>query len=143
MKKVIGIALMLLMLFAATACIDGDNATVDTTAIHAQVQADNVEEGTSDTEANSQENSATVPEWKKFLEEYEKLVDDYIIMLKKYKDNPTDMSVLADYTKMVSDLASWTKRADDIQSSIQDTEDALEYSKEMLRIAQKLAEVGQ
>ena len=62
-------------------------------------------------------------------------------VVKKQKENPTDMSILADYTKMLTDLTEWTEKADDIAESIEGTDDALEYSKEVLRIAGKLTEV--
>ena len=90
----------------------------------------------------SKETNNDSDEWKEFLKDYEEWVDDYIVIVKKYQENPADMSVLTDYSEMVSDLAEWTDKADGIEESIKNTEDALEYSKELLRIAGKLAEVG-
>ena len=92
---------------------------------------------------NNDENKSSSQdvEWRKFLKEYEDWVDDYVAMMKKYKENPTDMSILSDYTEMVSEMADWTSKADEIELSIVDTNDALEYSSELLRIAGKLAKV--
>ncbi len=84
----------------------------------------------------------TKAEWKQFLKDYEAWVDDYIAIVKKYKNNPTDMSILSDYTDMVSEMAEWTKRADEIELDLEDTSEALEYSAELLRIAGKLAEAA-
>ncbi len=81
-------------------------------------------------------------EWRQFLKDYENWVDDYIAIVKKYKDNPTDMSILSDYTETVADLAEWSSRADEIELELEDTEAALEYSQELLRIAAKLAEAA-
>lgn len=76
------------------------------------------------------------------MKDYEAWVDDYIAIVKKYKENPTDMSILSDYTEMVSEMAEWAKRADEIELELQDTGVALEYSAELLRIAAKLAEAA-
>ena len=78
-------------------------------------------------------------DWKQFLKDYEAWVDDYIAIVKKYKDNPTDMSILSDYTEMISDMTEWTERADEIELELKDTDAAEEYSKEILRIVGKLA----
>lgn len=79
-------------------------------------------------------------EWKQFLKDYEAWVDDYIVIVKKYKDNPSDMSILSDYAEMISEMTDWTERADEIELELEDTDAALEYSAELLRIAGKLAE---
>jgi len=43
-----------------------------------------------------------------FLEGYEKFVNEYIAVIKKYKANPTDTSILADYTKMLTNATKWS-----------------------------------
>lgn len=81
-------------------------------------------------------------EWRKFIKDYEKWVDNYIAFMKKYNDNPTDFSLLADYSKMLTEMADWAERADELELEIVDTAEALEYSAELMRIAAKLAEAG-
>ena len=98
-----------------------------------------------ETASSETENDTTTgddAEWKQFLKDYEAWVDDYITIVKKYKDNPSDMSILSDYTEMVSEMADWTERADEIELELADTSAALEYSAELLRIAGKLAEAA-
>ena len=95
-----------------------------------------------ETKAPSNNESSGNEEWRQFLKDYEAWVDDYITIVKKYKDNPTDMSVLTDYTNMVSEMADWAERADEIELELEDTDAALEYSAELLRIAAKLAEAA-
>lgn len=80
--------------------------------------------------------------WKQFLKDYEAWVDDYIVVLKKYKENPTDTSILSDYSEMVSEMVDWSDKADEIELELENTDAALEYSAELLRIAGKLAEVA-
>ena len=79
-------------------------------------------------------------EWKEFLKDYEAWVDDYIDVVKKYKENPADLTILSDYTEMVQEMADWSDRADEIELELEDTDAAIEYSTELLRIAGKLAQ---
>lgn len=49
----------------------------------------------------------------KYIKGYERFVDRYIQILKKYKANPTDMSLISDYTEMVSEAEEWSSKAVD------------------------------
>ena len=98
-----------------------------------------VDETTSEVKKDSANDDT---EWKQFLKDYEAWVDEYIAIVKKQKDNPSDMSILSDYTEMLSEMTEWTERADEIELELEDTDEALEYSKELLRIAGKLAEAA-
>lgn len=82
------------------------------------------------------------PEWKKFLKEYEEWIDNYIEMVDKYKSNPTDMAIWEDYSEMLSELSDWSARSDEIQAELEDTDEALEYAAEVLRIVGKMSKVG-
>lgn len=88
-------------------------------------------------EINSVSSSNT--EWRKFLNDYEAWADSYIAILKKYKADPTDMTILADYSKMVDEMSKWTDRADAIQDELADSSEALEYSAEIMRITAKIS----
>lgn len=147
MNKAISIILALFMVVSITACSENDVSTNGEGATNPKETVSIVEEGTSgesiseETAGKEEENDKAV--WKEFLKEYEAWVDNYIAVLNKYKESPTDLSILSDYSKMIADLADWTERIEDVQDSIMDAEDAVEYSKEILRIAGKLAEAGQ
>ncbi len=78
-------------------------------------------------------------DWKQFLKDYEAWVDDYIKIIKKYNANPNDMTIFADYTKMLSKSAEWAERADEIEEELAGTDEELEYSLELIRIAGKLS----
>ena len=151
MRKAIGIVLMVSLFLMLVACGD---VTVVTDNTQTQTLSPEIAESepsafpeveTVETEptASLEEEPEVTVEWRQFLQEYEAWVDDYISIVKKYKENPTDMTILTDYMEMFSHLTQWSQKADKIQGSILDTSEALEYSKEMLRIAGKLAEVGQ
>lgn len=140
-------------------CLDyyGDKIYLKKTSDNQEIpkledENDDVDEDLTEKEDNSVDNTTSSEtekdssgddaEWKQFLKDYEAWVDDYITIVKKYKDNPTDMSILSDYTEMVSEMADWTERADEIELELEDTDAALEYSTELLRIAGKLAEAA-
>ncbi len=95
----------------------------------------------SESSEETSELSLSDSDWKQFLKEYEEWVDNYIIIVKNYKNNPTDITILSDYMDMISKLSEWTERADDFKYELEDTSEAVEYSKELLRIAGKLAEI--
>jgi len=45
----------------------------------------------------------------KFLEDYEKFMVEYMAFIKKYIKNPTDTSLITDYTKMLQKASEWTE----------------------------------
>lgn len=143
MKKLVCLILTLLMVVCLTACGGDDKPNNDSISTKVNTESIEPEENIISVQTDLKENSNNDAEWKEFLKDYEEWVDDYIAIVKKQKENPTDMSILADYTKMLTDLTEWTEKADDIAESIEGTDDALEYSKEVLRIAGKLTEVSE
>lgn len=82
--------------------------------------------------------------WKEFLEEYEEWANDYIQIVKKYSETPTDTSILSDYTEMLTELSEWQTKADEMEEELEEVSPAevAEYSAELLRIATKIAEAS-
>lgn len=63
---------------------------------------------------NSNNLSGVRSDFKKAMDSYEKFFDEYVAIMKKYKENPTDESIIADYTRymekynqMVEDINEW------------------------------------
>jgi len=74
---------------------------------------DNESSSSSSSSSESNEVSSSSGDCDEFLEGYEKFMDDYIAILKKYKNDPTDASILSEYTSMMSEATEWsTKTAD-------------------------------
>ena len=94
-------------------------------------------ENVSSQDADESQTSNT--DWRQFLKDYEAWVDNYITVINKYKNNPSDLTILSEYTELAADASEWALKADDVELEINDADEALEYSKEVLRIAQKLA----
>lgn len=55
--------------------------------------------------------SALSSECKEFLDGYETYVDDYIQLLKDYKNNPTDLTLMQRATNMAEEAKTWGDKA--------------------------------
>ena len=145
MKRMLAILMALTLLFVLTACGSGMDDTAHSSLDDVSSTFIFDDESDNSTEFNSDEvlsNVTSNDDWRDFLKEYEEWVDKYIAVVKKYNANPTDLSILSEYTSLVTELADWTERADDVSDSIEDIEDAAEYSAELMRIAAKLADAA-
>ena len=146
MKKllsiVLALTLALTLVLTLAACGSETNNAVESNNDVSAV-------GTSNDVGNSAENNEEAPaetstdaEWKQFLKEYEEWVDEYIEITKKYKDNPSDMSILSDYTDMMTEMAEWTSKTEKMEKELENASPAelAEYSAILAKIVAKLAE---
>lgn len=81
-------------------------------------------------------------EWEVFLNEYEAWTDSYIAFVDKYLENPSDPSLLSDYTQMSTDMNKWSSRATEIQQSLSQ-EEAQKYLDRANEITERLTEAAQ
>ncbi|MCC6577258.1 MAG: hypothetical protein IT228_07945 [Flavobacteriales bacterium] len=65
----------------------------------------------STSESNTEDPGELSPECTQFLDGYEKYVDDYIQLLKDYKSNPTDLSLMQRATHMAEEAKTWSDNA--------------------------------
>lgn len=138
MKKFLLLMSVVLLLFSLTAC-GGEN--VENADIKPSESVVQVESGDDAINSENQvvSNETENVEWKQFLKEYNEWVDDYIVLLKKYNANPTDATILSDYTEMMNDLTEWSARADKITKELESSPEAVaEYAAELAKIAEKL-----
>jgi uncharacterized protein YktB (UPF0637 family) len=77
-------------------------------------------------------------EWKKAMDEYEKFVNDYVRFMKKYKANPTDMSLLTQYTSMTQKVTTFADSITKIQGNLSGS-DLAAFTTRYTKIAAKLA----
>jgi len=75
--------------------------------------------------------------WKDFLNEYETWVDNYIVLLQKYKDNPSDLSIMLEYLDMMQAIVEWSDKAENIEVGMSSNE-LTEYLETLTRITAKL-----
>jgi len=81
-------------------------------------------------------------EWKQFLKEYEEWVDSYVALVKKYKANSSDVTLLSEYTTMMQKLVVWSEKADKVETELKNNSAALkEYLATLARVVKKLSSV--
>jgi len=71
----------------------------------------------------------------KFLKQYEEFITEYVKVLKKYKNSPTDMSIMADYTRLMTKASEWNEYPDDCGD---DAAFVAKYTAMTMRITQAL-----
>lgn len=107
----------------------------------AKIEAENKNTNTNTAPApqTSTTNSSNAT-WREFIAEYEAFMDKYVDIMKKYKANPSDATILADYGTIMQKYAEFSAKADKVKGEIS-AEDSAEYLKAIGRIMQKYAEV--
>ncbi|MBQ5911257.1 MAG: hypothetical protein IIW94_04550 [Clostridia bacterium] len=148
MKRIVTLLIALILVITMSACGVETNEPVQSesddisSVLLDENESDSEDTATTSSIEESSEETSTDDGWRDFLKEYEEWADKYIAVVKKYKSNPSDLSILTEYTSLITELADWTERADDLSNSIVDVKDAAEYSAELVRIAAKIAEAA-
>ena len=135
MKKILSLICSLALIFSLVACNTDNNIK--------QENLSNQNPQINGEASNISTESSSSAEWRQFLKEYEEWVDKYIVVYNKYKSNPTDLSILSDYTDMAAQLVEWSEKTENVQMELESasSEELAEYSKELLRIAGKMTEI--
>lgn len=89
-------------------------------------------------ETPATETAAGASSYLEFLQAYEAWADEYVAFMKKYKENPTDLTLLADYTRLLGEIVEWSEKADDLEDNLTDAE-LTEYLAATARILKILA----
>lgn len=100
----------------------------------------------SDNPVNSTSSSSSESlDWKQFLKDYEAWVDSYVEFMKKYKNNPTDASLIAEYGKLLSETAEWAEKSQKYENQLKEmsASDLGEYTKSITRILEKISSIAQ
>jgi len=80
-------------------------------------------------------------DWKQFLKDYEKWIDDYIAFLKKYEEDPTNLSLMTEALDLMIKAGEWAERAEEIEVDLENDPAALkEYNEVLSRILKKLTD---
>ena len=70
-------------------------------------------ETTKDYDSNISESSSSNTDCDEYLDGYEDFMDKYISVLKKYKADPSDMSIMTEYTALASKAQEWAGKTPD------------------------------
>lgn len=82
------------------------------------------------------------PEFKEAMDSYEAFYDEYCEFMKKYSENPSDLSLLAEYAEMMSRLAEMDEQFEAWEDEDLNTEEMKYYLEVSSRIAAKLLDVA-
>ena len=133
MKKLMTIfGAILFASFILTSCGSSSSKepaeTTEEPAETTEEPAATTEEPVATTEENSTESSGDCDQ---FIKDYEEYVNSYIDIIKKMKANPSDMTIMSEYTEMAAKAAT-------MQTNAGDCTDA-KYTAKLANLATKMA----
>ena len=151
MKKVFLMMTAAAMVLTMTACGGSGNeapepsaaptASPVATATPAQTEAPS--ESVTSEEQEAASGAADNMDGRQFLADYEAWANSYIEMIEKYKEDPSNATILSEYTKMMQQAAEWAENADSYQSELEASPEALaEYCEMLTRIMERIAEAS-
>lgn len=93
------------------------------------------------TESNTDTNVLR-SDFKEAMDSYENFMDEYVAFMKKYKDNPSDAGLLADYASYMSKYADMVEKFDKWESEDLTDAELAYYIDVQTRVSKKLLEVA-
>ena len=110
-------------------------------------KATEITESPTETETPTESTSANTsddidPDFKAAMDSYEAFFDEYVAIMKKYKENPTDLSILTDYASYMGQYADMMQKLEEWESKDLNTAEAAYYVDVQARITKKLLEVA-
>ena len=81
-------------------------------------------------------------DFKDAMDSYEAFMDEYVAFMKKYSDNPSDVGLLADYTKYMSKYADMVEKFDKWESEDLNDAELAYYIDVPARVSKELLEVA-
>lgn len=81
-------------------------------------------------------------DFKDAMDSYEAFMDEYVAFMKKYSDNPSDVGLLADYTKYMSKYADMVEKFDKWESENLNDAELAYYIDVQARVSKKLLDVA-
>ena len=109
-----------------------------------ETNAGTEKENGNETEAKDESSSGGISsDFKAAMDSYEKFFDEYVAIMKKYANNPSDMSILGDYTKYMGQYADMMADFEKWESEDMNAAETAYYLEVQGRITKKLLEVAQ
>lgn len=160
MKKLLSLLLALVICLSLCACgsgkantNEGHNASgtnrediyvseQDTTTTATTPSTEPSTEVTAPTSSEETDTAEINPDFKAAMDSYEKFFDEYVAIMKKYKANPTDMSILSDYATYMGQYADMMQKFEKWENEDLNTAEAAYYIDVQARITKKLLEVA-
>lgn len=125
-------------------------ATTEATTTTTAATVDTTEEET--TKATAEETTTTVeskkdngkvdPKLKEFLDSYESYMDQYIEFMLKMNKNPNDVTIMAEYAKIMAKYAEFAKAIEKYDTDKMSPADRAYYLEVMARVNKKLTDAN-
>ena len=77
------------------------------------------------------------------MDSYEAFFDEYIAFLKKYEENPSDLTLLSEYADYMSKYSDYMSKLNAVDTDSLSAADLAYYTEVNTRILKKLADVGE
>ncbi len=151
MKKLLTILLVMVLVFSLTACGGNDtknkelsdNSNTAETEVKPNSDSETHENTTSVDEKEQDLVDGMRPEFKEAMDSYEEFYDKYCDFMKKYAEDPSDLTMLAEYADMMSKAADMSEKFDAWDEDEMNNAELKYYLEVNNRVAQKLLEVSQ
>jgi len=160
MKKAISVILALVLVLSLAACggkepnSNGSDNTSDTNHKDTYVseQGDTTTATTPSTQPSIEATTPATteetvdaeidPDFKAAMDSYEAFFDEYVAIMKKYKANPTDLSILTDYATYMGQYADMMQKFEAWENEDLNTAELAYYIDVQARITKKLLEAA-
>ncbi len=119
---------------------DEDESTDTSTSTETPTETEEQEETSSESSTTSTDIG---DDFKAAMDSYEKFFDEYVAIMKKYANNPNDMSILGDYAKYMGKYAQMMEDFEKWESEDMNAAETAYYLEVQGRITKKLLEVAQ
>lgn len=165
MKKIIALLLCLVMVLSFAACsknesepessknetpvVDNsepeeENESAEEPTVDSKIENSKPQTNTTSTKPQTPAKSSGLSsDFKKAMDSYEKFMDEYVAFMKKYKNNPSDLSLLSDYANFMSKYTEQMSAFEKWEDKDLTTEELDYYLKVQTRVNKKLLEVAQ
>ncbi len=124
-KTLIALALSLSMMAVVVGCAPAGNQGTTPS---------NTSPGNTNKSTPSQ---TTTGDWRKFLNDYDAWATEYVKLMERYKANPNDANLAADYNKLAGEITKWAEGAATATQGITEADQA-EFDRRIQEITNKL-----
>lgn len=115
--------------------------------IDVMIQIPKQESATTSSETTSTKEETSKDElskdFKEAMDSYEKFMNEYVAFVKKYKENPSDLSLISDYATYMSKYADFVEDFEKWENEEMNASETAYYIDVQARVSKKLLEVAQ
>lgn len=145
MKKIISLALILVLCVVLCACGSTNNAssnTITQNTNNVPMEVVTTEEISSNKENSSELVNGMRPDFKSAMDSYEAFYDEYYEFMVEYKKNPTDLTLLSKYGELMIKVAEMDASFEAWDENEMNDAELKYYLEVTNRIMQKLVDIA-